>query len=176
MQGLGSIIFGYDLGVIAGILPAPDFIVCLLSSRKGVVLFTKFSPARHGFTIPQSKSPRVNHQYFRYVICLLSVNTINLFCSSWMVCLRKNSFLSLHLLKSSSFFGMIPVAYLADLFGRRKTIQCGAAIYMCVLRSPEPLRLILKHHTTSLGGALQTGAKNMDMMLAGRFFAGFGVG
>lgn len=27
---------------------------------------------------------------------------------------------------------MIPVAYLADLFGRRKTIQCGATIYMCV--------------------------------------------
>ena len=26
------------------------------------------------------------------------------------------------------------------------------------------------------GGALQTGAQNMDMMLAGRFFAGFGVG
>lgn len=25
--GLGSIIFGYDLGVIAGVLPAPDFIV-----------------------------------------------------------------------------------------------------------------------------------------------------
>lgn len=27
-KGLGSIIFGYDLGVIAGVLPAPDFIVC----------------------------------------------------------------------------------------------------------------------------------------------------
>ncbi|KIM83643.1 hypothetical protein PILCRDRAFT_819288 [Piloderma croceum F 1598] len=82
---LGSIIFGYDLGVIAGVLPASDFIVRI------------------------------------------------------------------------SFFGMIPVASLADIFGRRKTIQCGAAIYI-------------------LGGALQTGAKNMDMMLAGRFFAGFGVG
>lgn len=28
----------------------------------------------------------------------------------------------------------------------------------------------------SFGGALQTGAQSMDMMLAGRFFAGFGVG
>ncbi|KNZ80282.1 High-affinity glucose transporter, partial [Termitomyces sp. J132] len=55
------------------------------------------------------------------------------------------------------FFGMFPVAYLADKFGRRVTIQIGAVIYM-------------------LGGALQTGARNMDMMLAGRFFAGFGVG
>jgi len=27
-----------------------------------------------------------------------------------------------------------------------------------------------------LGGAIQTGAQNMDMMLAGRFFAGYGVG
>ncbi|KAF8873879.1 general substrate transporter [Infundibulicybe gibba] len=55
------------------------------------------------------------------------------------------------------FFGMIPVAYAADRFGRRITIQIGAGIYI-------------------LGGALQTGAQNMDMMLAGRFFAGFGVG
>ncbi|KAJ7358409.1 general substrate transporter [Mycena albidolilacea] len=56
-----------------------------------------------------------------------------------------------------AFFGMIPVAYAADFFGRRITIQIGAAIYI-------------------LGGAIQTGAQNMDMMLAGRFFAGFGVG
>lgn len=27
-----------------------------------------------------------------------------------------------------------------------------------------------------LGGALQTGAQNMSMMLAGRFFAGVGIG
>ncbi|KAJ6585908.1 general substrate transporter [Mycena capillaripes] len=56
-----------------------------------------------------------------------------------------------------AFFGMIPVAYAADLLGRRITIQIGAAVYI-------------------FGGALQTGAQNMDMMLAGRFFAGFGVG
>ncbi|KAF5391080.1 hypothetical protein D9757_003132 [Collybiopsis confluens] len=52
---------------------------------------------------------------------------------------------------------MFPVAYLADYFGRRKTIQVGALVYL-------------------LGGALQTGARNIDMMWAGRFFAGFGVG
>ncbi|KAK7451720.1 hypothetical protein VKT23_012399 [Stygiomarasmius scandens] len=60
------------------------------------------------------------------------------------------------------FFGMIPVAYAADFFGRRKTIQFGALIY-------------------TFGGALQTGARDMDYMLAGRFFSvevglGFGVG
>jgi len=102
---LGSIIFGYDLGVIAGVLPAQDFI-----DRMG---------------------PRFNNSNIEGLITSIFV----LGC----------------------FFGMVPVAYAADRFGRRKTIQCGAAIYI-------------------LGGALQTGAKNLDMMLAGRFFAGFGVG
>lgn len=70
-----------------------------------------------------------------------------------------------------SFFGMIPVAYAADKFGRRKTIQIGAAIYMYdlpVIYLRDPLTV----PCYSLGGALQTGARNMDMMLAGRFFAG----
>ncbi|KAJ7611880.1 general substrate transporter [Mycena polygramma] len=87
---LGSIIFGYDLGVIAGVTPARDF-----------------------QRIMGSRWSNANLQ---------------------------------------GFFGMIPVAYAADRLGRRITIQIGAAIYMC------------------------TGAQNMDMMLAGRFFAGFGVG
>jgi len=102
---LGSIIFGYDLGVIAGVLPAPDFIHVMGS--------------------------RFNDPNLQGLITSIFV----LGC----------------------FFGMIPVAYLADLFGRRKTIQCGAAIYI-------------------LGGVLQTGAKNMEMMLAGRFLGGVGVG
>ncbi|KAL0947977.1 hypothetical protein HGRIS_010603 [Hohenbuehelia grisea] len=102
---LGSIIFGYDLGVIAGVLPAPDFIATMGS--------------------------RYNNPNLQGLIASIFV----LGC----------------------FFGMIPVAYLADQFGRRITIQVGAAVYI-------------------LGGALQTGARNMDFMLAGRFFAGFGVG
>ncbi|KAF9558448.1 general substrate transporter [Agrocybe pediades] len=89
---LGSIIFGYDLGVIAGVLPAPDFIRVMGS---------------------------------RY--------------------------------DNPDLQGLIAMAYLADRFGRRITIQVGAAVYI-------------------VGGALQTGARDMDMMLAGRFFAGFGVG
>ncbi|KAF7327235.1 MFS domain-containing protein [Mycena kentingensis (nom. inval.)] len=102
---LGSIIFGYDLGVIAGVTPAPDF-QRIMGSRWG-------NPNLQG----------------------LVVSIFVLGC----------------------FFGMFPVAYAADHLGRRKTIMLGAAIYM-------------------LGGVLQTAAKNMDMMLAGRFFAGFGVG
>ncbi|KAF9262483.1 general substrate transporter [Marasmius fiardii PR-910] len=87
---LGSVIFGYDLGVIAGVYSNPN-LVGLITSIFGV------------------------------------------------------------------FAGMFPVAYAADHFGRRMTIQFACLVYM-------------------FGGAMQTGARNMDMMLAGRFFAGFGVG
>ncbi|KAJ7221796.1 hypothetical protein B0H12DRAFT_1151699 [Mycena haematopus] len=100
---LGSIIFGYDLGVIAGVTPASDF--------------QRVMGPRWGNTNLQG-----------LVVSIFGI-----------------------------FFGMIPVAYAADFFGRRITIQIGAAIYI-------------------FGGAIQTGAQNMDMMLAGRFFAGFGVG
>ncbi|KAJ7595189.1 general substrate transporter [Mycena floridula] len=102
---LGSIIFGYDLGVIAGVLPAADFVRLM--------------------------GPRYNNPNLKGLIASIFV----LGC----------------------FFGMIPVAYAADRFGRRKTIQLGCAVYI-------------------LGGILQTAAQNMDMMLAGRFFAGYGVG
>ena len=60
-KGLGSIIFGYDLGVIAGVLPAPDFIVCLSSGCTQVASLTKFSAARYGFTIQQSQSSRTDY-------------------------------------------------------------------------------------------------------------------
>ncbi|KAF7341562.1 MFS domain-containing protein [Mycena sanguinolenta] len=102
---LGSIIFGYDLGVIAGVTPASDF--------------QRVMGPKWGNTNLQG----------------LVVSIFVLGC----------------------FFGMIPVAYAADFFGRRVTIQLGAAIYI-------------------FGGAIQTGAQNMSMMLAGRFFAGYGVG
>ncbi|TRM63470.1 general substrate transporter [Schizophyllum amplum] len=102
---LGSIIFGYDLGVIAGVLTAPDFVEVM--------------------------GPRYSNDSLKGLITSIFV----LGC----------------------FFGMIPVAWLADKIGRRYTIQAACVVYM-------------------FGGAMQTGAKNMDMMLAGRFFAGFGVG
>ncbi|KAJ3746192.1 major facilitator superfamily domain-containing protein [Lentinula detonsa] len=102
---LGSIIFGYDLGVIAGVLSATDFIDTM-GSR---------------FNDPNLEG--------------LITSILLLGC----------------------FAGMFPVAYFADTLGRRNTIQIGALVYM-------------------LGGALQTGARNMDMIWAGRFFAGFGIG
>ncbi|KAJ3933810.1 MAG: general substrate transporter [Lentinula lateritia] len=102
---LGSIIFGYDLGVIAGVLSATDFI--------------------------DTMGSRFNNPNLEGLI---------------------TSILHVH-----SFAGMFPVAHFADTLGRRKTIQIGALVYM-------------------LGGALQTGARNLDMIYAGRFFAGFGIG
>ncbi|KAJ7167000.1 general substrate transporter [Mycena filopes] len=102
---LGSIIFGYDLGVIAGVTPATDF--------------------------QRVMGPKWGNANLQGLV----VSILVLGC----------------------FFGMIPVAYAADLLGRRITIQIGAGVYI-------------------LGGALQTGAQNMSMMLAGRFFAGFGIG
>ncbi|KAJ3854353.1 general substrate transporter [Lentinula lateritia] len=94
---LGSIIFGYDLGVIAG----------------------------------DTMGSRFNNPNLEGLITSI--------------------------LHAHSFAGMFPVAHFADTLGRRKTIQIGALVYM-------------------LGGALQTGARNLDMIYAGRFFAGFGIG
>ncbi|KIY73957.1 general substrate transporter [Cylindrobasidium torrendii FP15055 ss-10] len=102
---LGSIIFGYDLGVIAGVLTAPGFV--------------------------ETMGSRYNDPNLKGLIASIFV----LGC----------------------FFGMFPVAYMADTLGRRKTILTGGLIYI-------------------VGGALQTASPNMDMMLAGRFFAGFGSG
>ncbi|CAK5266888.1 unnamed protein product [Mycena citricolor] len=103
---LGSIIFGYDLGVIAGVTPASDFI-----AHMGPLWLT-------------------NSNIQGLVVSILVLGCL---------------------------LGMVPVAWVADKFGRRHTIQLGALIYM-------------------LGGALQTGARNLGMMLAGRFFAGVGIG
>lgn len=77
---LGSIIFGYDLGVIAGVLPATDFIRIM--------------------------GPRYN-----------DTNLVGLITSIFVL---------------GCFFGMFPVAYMADRYGRRITIMIGAAIYVLV--------------------------------------------
>lgn len=56
-----------------------------------------------------------------------------------------------------AFAGTIPAALLADRFSRRFAIFISSLIFI-------------------FGGALQTGARNREMMLAGRFFAGYGIG
>jgi MFS family permease len=53
--------------------------------------------------------------------------------------------------------GALSVAWLPDKLGRRKTVFIGACISV-------------------LGCALQGGARNIPMMIAGRFIAGIAVG
>ncbi|PWN48034.1 general substrate transporter [Violaceomyces palustris] len=100
---LGSMLFGYDLGVIAGVLPAKDFIRVMGNPDKDYVGFISSS------------------------------------------------------LTLGAFVACIPASLLADRFSRRSTIFVGSIIFL-------------------LGGCLQTAAKNREMMLAGRFFAGLAIG
>lgn len=102
---LGSILFGYDLGIIAAILPSPDF--------------------------RSTMGPRINNS-----------NQEGLVTS---------------LLLLGAFFACPSAGYFADWKGRRIAIIIGC---LCFL----------------LGGSLQTGAQSIEMMMAGRFFAGWGIG
>ncbi|KAF5346828.1 hypothetical protein D9756_010563 [Leucocoprinus leucothites] len=108
---LGSIIFGYDLGVIAGVLPAPDF--------KNVM------------------GPRYADPNLQGLIT-------SIFVLGWCC---------------------------ATLFSLVTSAQTTFQFLWNVHRRIERNRLCC-----SVGGVLQTAAQNMDMMLAGRFFAGYGVG
>ncbi|TKY90292.1 hypothetical protein EX895_000290 [Sporisorium graminicola] len=100
---LGSILFGYDLGVIAGVIVAPDFL-------------------------------RVtNHPSSDYVGFIVSSMLLG------------------------ALVGCIPASLIADAFSRRFAIMVGAIVFI-------------------VGGVLQTAAQNQAMMMAGRFFAGVGIG
>jgi MFS family permease len=61
------------------------------------------------------------------------------------------------ILEVGAFISSILVGKLGDVFGRRKTIMYGSLIFI-------------------LGGALQTFANGMPMMMLGRIIAGLGVG
>lgn len=61
------------------------------------------------------------------------------------------------ILEVGAFISSISVGRLGDLYGRRKTILYGAIIFV-------------------IGGALQSFANGMPMMLLGRIIAGLGVG
>ncbi|CAO1636529.1 unnamed protein product [Parajaminaea phylloscopi] len=100
---LGSILFGYDLGVIAGVLIAKDFL---------------------------NVTGHPDADYLGFIT------------SSMLL---------------GAFIATIPAALTADRFSRRSAIFVGALIFI-------------------LGGVLQTAAMNRETMLAGRFFAGMGIG
>lgn len=100
---LGVFLFGYDQGVMSGIITGPHFL-----------------------------------EYFNYpskatVGTMVAILEIGAFCSS------------------------LVVGRLGDIIGRRKTIFYGSCIFL-------------------IGGALQTFAINMVIMMVGRLIAGVGVG
>lgn len=99
----GAFLYGYDLGVIAGVLIAPNFLVV-------------------------TGNPDDNY--------------IGFFASSLLL---------------GAFCGCIPASIVADRYSRRAAIMAGAIVFI-------------------LGGTLQTAAQNREMIMAGRFFAGYGIG
>ena len=65
--------------------------------------------------------------------------------------------LTTSILSAGTFFGAIIAGDLADMIGRRTTIILGSGIF-CV------------------GGILETASTGLNVMVAGRLIAGFGVG
>ena len=61
------------------------------------------------------------------------------------------------ILEIGAFISSLMVGRIGDIIGRRKTIFYGSCIFL-------------------VGGAMQTFAQNMAMMMGGRFLAGLGVG
>lgn len=61
------------------------------------------------------------------------------------------------ILEIGAFISSLSVGKIGDIIGRRKTILYGSMIFL-------------------VGGALQTFANGMPMMMTGRFIAGLGVG
>lgn len=99
----GSFLYGYDLGVIAGVLIAPNFLDV------------------------------TNHPDETYLGFITSLLLLGAFC------------------------GSVPASIIADRYSRRSAIMAGAIVFI-------------------FGGSIQTAAQNREMMMAGRFFAGFGIG
>jgi MFS family permease len=56
-----------------------------------------------------------------------------------------------------AFIGAVPASFVADRFSRRTGLVAAAAIFI-------------------MGGIMQAACQNKETMLAGRFFAGVGVG
>ena len=97
---IGSLLYGYDLGVVAEVVAAPSF-------------KSEFQPDSTG------------------------------------------SGLVVSMFTTGAFFGAFGAGYTGDKFGRRMTILMGSLIFI-------------------LGGGLQTGARTIHYLWAGRFIAGLG--
>ena len=61
------------------------------------------------------------------------------------------------ILEVGAFIASLAIGRIGDMLGRRRTILAGSVVFF-------------------IGGALQTGANGMPMMLVGRLVAGLGVG
>jgi MFS family permease len=71
--------------------------------------------------------------------------------SSWQQSLTTS------ILSAGTFFGAIIAGDLADMIGRRMTIIAGCGVFI-------------------VGGILETASTGLNVMVAGRLIAGFGVG
>ena len=56
-----------------------------------------------------------------------------------------------------AFVGSVPASYIADIYSRRVAITVAGVIFI-------------------IGSIIQTAAQNKEMMMAGRFIAGLGIG
>lgn len=72
-------------------------------------------------------------------------NTVLGWCAIYFLILNRSDSIE-------SFFGMFPVAYCADRFGRRITIQLGAAVYMFVFDLVSITTIFLTSELNQLGG------------------------
>lgn len=104
----GAALFGYDLGVIAYIIVAPDFLR----------------------VIGMADDATRNDNYIGFIV------------SSFLL---------------GAFIGAVPASFIADRFSRRTGLVAAAVIFI-------------------MGGIMQAACQNKETMLAGRFFAGVGVG
>ncbi|PWN36397.1 general substrate transporter [Meira miltonrushii] len=104
----GSFTFGYDLGVIAGVLTAPDFL--RVTNLQGT-----------------------DNETSNYLGFIASSMVLGAFCAC------------------------VPTSLIADKLSRRTAIVNSAAIF-------------------TFGAILQAAAQNREMMMAGRFITGLGIG
>lgn len=117
-----------------------------------------------------------HYQYFWWVTCPLLLIRTNLFSSSWMVCIGiiRVCYLDIYFLTGPKLLWYDPCCILCGPIWSSEDHPMWCR-YLYVRWRFEGCQINLKGHPFSLGGTLQTGAKNIDMMLAGRFLGGIGV-